>query len=102
MRDASDVPKLHENMSASITDGIYDPSPCRLALKCGTAKIEDTRVVTEGRHATFTFKVKNTVTTPRFDGCPASPMISEDGSFQAKASLDDTGKWALDGAPTRK
>ena len=79
-----------------------DPSPCRLALKCGTAKLEDLRVITEGRHATITFDVKNTVTTSRFDGCPDSPKISDDGAWTARASLDDAGRWALDGAPSRQ
>jgi hypothetical protein len=90
---------LNEKEASAYCD---DPAPCRLALTCGTAKLDDMRVVTEGRHATITFNVKNTVTTSRFDGCPNSPRISDDGSWVAKASLDDAGRWALDDAPAHK
>jgi hypothetical protein len=34
--------------------------------------------------------------------CPDSPRISEDSSWVAKASLDDTGHWGLDDRPTSK
>jgi hypothetical protein len=95
-KDAVCTATLNEKDASSYCD---PGSPCRLVFKCGAARLEDMRVVTEGRHATITVKVRNKVTAAAFDGCPASPVSSEDRAWVAKASLDDSGRWALDGMP---
>ncbi|MEP7123023.1 MAG: hypothetical protein ABJE95_18995 [Byssovorax sp.] len=77
-------------------------SPCDLLLSCGSARIADMSVTTEERHATMKFKVVNTVTTAHFDGCPDSPKVSDDRSWTAKASLDDSGHWSLDETPKQQ
>ena len=77
-----------------------DDAPSWMVFKCGNARMDDLRVITEGRHATITFKVVNTVELAELDGCPPLKMSSEDRVWVSKASLDDAGRWALDGAPT--
>lgn len=76
--------------------------PCSMIFTCGSARMDDLRIVSEGRHATITFKVNQAVSLAPLDGCPAFKRSSEDGAFTARASLDDAGRWALEGRPTKQ